>query len=51
MALGLIPLAVYWRHSAFLHQKPTLGRTDVGPEPEQPPPALEPEPLFHHELR
>lgn len=33
MALGIIPLIVYWR-SPYLHQKPTLGRVLAAPEPE-----------------
>lgn len=33
MALGLIPLVAYWRRSAFLQEKPTLGRGDVVIEP------------------
>jgi amino acid transporter len=43
MALGLIPLIAYWRSSAFLHEKPTLGRT--APESEAPP-SVEPELLI-----
>jgi amino acid transporter len=30
MALGFIPLIAYWRSSPFLHEKPTLGRTEPG---------------------
>ncbi|HET9718441.1 MAG TPA: APC family permease [Solirubrobacteraceae bacterium] len=43
MALGFIPLIVYWRRSDFLHEKPTLGRLPVE---EEPPPVVEPELLL-----
>jgi amino acid transporter len=33
MALGFIPLIAYWKRSAFLHERPTLGRFDAEPEP------------------
>jgi amino acid transporter len=43
MALGFIPLIAYWRKSDYLHEKPTLGRTE--PEAEAPS-SIEPELLI-----
>ncbi|HWD64824.1 MAG TPA: APC family permease [Solirubrobacteraceae bacterium] len=43
MALGFIPLIVYWRRSAYLHETPTLGRIDPDAEPA---PGVEPELLI-----
>jgi hypothetical protein len=43
MALGFIPLIVYWRRSAFLHETPTLGRVEPDAAP---PPSVKPELLI-----